>query len=128
MDSLILFGLSALSFVLSLVMVGIWTNNDAKRKNLNNRLWTAVTVIIPSCIGFAIYFIANPKSSIIQCPYCKYIGKIKNAQCPWCGARLTDIFQKPQTDPSNKKFLVLYFVFSVSTAVFYILSVIFFFI
>lgn len=125
---LILLGLSFLSYVLSLIMVGIWTNNDAKRKNLNNRLWTAVTVVIPFCIGFAVYFIANPKSSIIQCPYCKYIGKINNAQCPWCGARLTDIFQKPQADSSNKKFLVLYFIFSVLTAVFYILSFMFIFV
>lgn len=119
-----LWGLSFVCYVLSLIMVGIWTNRDSKKKNLNNRLWTAITVIIPFCIGFAIYFIANPKSSIVQCPYCSYVVKRKEGVCTSCGAKLVGTLVSPKPDKENKKFVILYLVFSGLTVIFYIVGIV----
>ena len=119
-----MFLISLVCFIVSLISIGIWTNNDSKRKNLNNRLWTAITVLIPFCIGFAIYFIANPKKSIFECPYCKYIGKKNTNTCPSCGARLTDVNASPSPDPSNKKYLVTYIISVVGVVIFFIAGMI----
>lgn len=110
--------------LLSFLFIGIWTNRDAKSKGLNNRVWTAVTVLIPFCIGFLIYVIANPRKSIVKCDYCNYVGKKTTTVCPQCGARLETRLVSLPKPHNNNLLLTGYWICVAMTVICYVCSII----
>ena len=129
MNSSVALMLSAFFTVVSLICVGIWTYRDSKRKNLNSRLWTALAVLIPYCIGFLVYIIVNPKQNAIQCSYCGNVMKKNIPVCGNCGAAMVTAKQSiSPASPADKKILIGYILSVVAVAVFFVLAIVLLFI
>jgi Double zinc ribbon len=70
-----------------LLLIG-YVNQDAKRRDMGQLLWTLLVIFIPNCIGFLAYFLLR-KPLVESCPKCG--GRIERGFhfCPKCGCTLT---------------------------------------
>ncbi len=72
-------GAVAIFFVL---LVG-YVNRDAKRRNMNSALWTALVIFVPNAIGFILYFLLR-QPILIKCPQCAAMASPSFNYCPSC--------------------------------------------
>ena len=70
------------------ILVGVYVHKDAKRRNMDATLWTLVTILVPSLIGFIIYLVVRNNVSDINCPACQKPVSSEYARCPYCGKEL----------------------------------------
>ena len=70
-----------------LLLVG-YVNQDAKRRNMGQLLWTLLVIFIPNGIGFLAYFLLR-KPLVQSCPKCGALGEQGFHFCPKCGYSLT---------------------------------------
>ena len=70
------------------VLVGVYVFRDAKRRGMNAALWTLISILAPSLIGFIIYLLVRGSYSDLKCPKCDTRVKESYVVCPGCGARL----------------------------------------
>ena len=77
-----------------LLLVG-YVNQDAKRRDMGQLLWTLLVIFIPNGIGFLAYFLLR-KPILESCPkcgervekgfhYCSQCGCALTPACPHCG-------------------------------------------
>ena len=69
-----------------LLLVG-YVNQDAKRRNMGQLLWTLLVIFIPNGIGFLAYFLLR-KPLVQSCPKCGELGEKGFHFCPKCGHSL----------------------------------------
>ncbi len=69
-----------------LLLVG-YVNQDAKRRNMGQLLWTLLVIFIPNGIGFLAYFLLR-KPPVQNCPKCGALGEKGFHFCPKCGYSL----------------------------------------
>jgi RNA polymerase subunit RPABC4/transcription elongation factor Spt4 len=70
-----------------LLLIG-YVNQDAKRRNMGQLLWTLLVILIPNGIGFLAYFLLR-KPLLEACPKCGEIVEKGFRYCPKCGDPLT---------------------------------------
>jgi len=70
------------------VLVGVYVFRDARRRGMNETLWTLIAVLVPSLIGFIIYLLVRGNYSNLRCPQCGAAINDQFAVCPGCGAKL----------------------------------------
>ena len=58
--SILMGALVAIAAIALMILLGVWTYRDAQNKGMNGILWTAVVILVPSCIGLIIYVIVMP--------------------------------------------------------------------
>lgn len=61
----------------------VW--GDAKRRGMNQVLWTLLAIFIPNAIGIILYFILRDPVAV-PCPSCATPAKRGHAYCACCGA------------------------------------------
>lgn len=61
---------------------------DAMRRNMPPIPWTALTVLVPNCVGFVLYFVLR-KPILQPCADCGRGVAADDAFCPRCGHRKT---------------------------------------
>jgi hypothetical protein len=66
-----------------LLLVG-YVNQDAKRRDMGQVLWTLLVIFIPNGIGFLAYFLLR-KPLVGSCPRCKERVEKGFHYCPKCG-------------------------------------------
>src|SRR5271166_4128559 len=84
-----LFGgiVGGLLVALYLLLVG-YVNQDAKRRDMGQLLWTLLVIFIPNGIGFLAYFLLR-KPLVGHCPKCGERVEKGFHYCPKCGNPLT---------------------------------------
>ena len=70
-----------------LLLVG-YVNQDAKRRDMGQLLWTLLVILIPNGIGFLAYFLLR-KPLVGNCPKCAERVEKGFHFCPKCGYALT---------------------------------------
>lgn len=70
-----------------LLLVG-YVNQDAKRREMGQILWTFLVILIPNGIGFLAYFLLR-KPIVEECPKCRTQVQRGFNYCPKCGCGLT---------------------------------------
>ena len=70
------------------LLVGVYVYRDAKRRNMNAPLWTIISILAPSLIGFIIYLLVRGNYSNLKCPRCAATVTEQFVVCPKCGAKL----------------------------------------
>lgn len=70
------------------VLVGVYVYQDAKRRGMNQVLWTLVAALAPSLIGFIIYLLVRGNYPDLECPKCGGAVTEQFTVCPTCGAKL----------------------------------------
>jgi len=111
----ILIGLLAGSVLAFLPLPFIYVNRDAKRRGMNVTLWTFAVILIPSAMGFILYFLLRqplaapcpqcgtmvtrglnycPKCRFAlhpACPECHRAVRVGDTYCPYCGHEVNPI-------------------------------------
>jgi Double zinc ribbon len=77
-----LFGVAFLGAYVLLVGY-VW--GDAKRRGMNQVLWTLLAIFIPNAIGIILYFILRDPVAV-PCPSCGTPARKGHAYCASCGA------------------------------------------
>jgi RNA polymerase subunit RPABC4/transcription elongation factor Spt4 len=81
-----------------LLLIG-YVNQDAKRRDMGQVLWTLLVIFVPNCLGFLAYFLLR-KPLIQYCPqcgqrvekdfhYCAKCGSTLNPACGHCGREIS---------------------------------------
>ena len=70
-----------------LLLVG-YVNQDAKRRDMGQLLWTLLVIFIPNCLGFLAYFLLR-KPLVQHCPKCGERVEKGFHYCTRCGCELT---------------------------------------
>lgn len=71
------------SILALVILLGVYVNQDAKRRGMNRALWTVLVYIVPYAIGFILYFVLRqPLRS--PCPQCGTLITSKFNFCPNC--------------------------------------------
>jgi len=65
-----------------------YVNQDAKRRDMGQLLWTLLVIFIPNCLGFLAYFLLR-KPLIQHCPQCGERVEKGFHFCAKCGCELT---------------------------------------
>jgi hypothetical protein len=68
------------------LLVG-YVNQDAKRRDMGQLLWTLLVICIPNCLGFLAYFLLR-KPLIQYCPQCRERVEKGFHFCAKCGCEL----------------------------------------
>ena len=84
-EVLIIF-LAALVFAVYLSLV-VWVYRDARRRGMRALLWALLALLMPSAVGFILYFILREPLKR-PCPQCGAPARGEFAFCPSCGATL----------------------------------------
>jgi hypothetical protein len=80
-----------LATLIGAVMMGIWAlligyvYGDARRRGMNQVLWTLLAIFIPSAVGIILYFILRDPVPV-PCPACGVPARKGFAFCAGCGA------------------------------------------
>lgn len=83
------------------IMVGTYVYKDAKQRNMDAVLWTAISILVPSFIGFIIYLVIRNNIIAATCTECKTPVEADWVLCPRCGCKLSNT--KVQTQFQSKK-------------------------
>lgn len=83
-----LVGLSVSFIVLVLTFLATWTYRDAKKRNLDAGLWTAIVLLVPNLIGLIIYFLVARKEEVVRCNACSSVVQKSSKYCMNCGNEL----------------------------------------
>jgi hypothetical protein len=67
-------------------MIG-YVNQDAKRRDMGQLLWTLLVIFVPNCLGFLAYFLLR-KPLIQYCPKCGERVERGFHYCAKCGCEL----------------------------------------
>ena len=70
-----------------LLLVG-YVNQDAKRRDMGQLLWTLLVIFIPNCLGFLAYFLLR-KPLVQYCPKCGDRVEKGFHYCARCGCELS---------------------------------------
>lgn len=64
-----------------------YVNQDAKRRNMGQLLWTLLVIFVPNCLGFLAYFLLR-KPIPEKCPQCGELVEKGFHYCAKCGCEL----------------------------------------
>jgi len=95
----ILIGLAGGTLAAAYVLLAGYVYVDAVRRGLPPIPWTALTVLIPNCVGFVLYFVLR-KPILHPCPSCGRGVAPDAAFCPRCGQ--PQMNTGPQPSPENE--------------------------
>ncbi|MBQ8813664.1 MAG: zinc ribbon domain-containing protein [Lachnospiraceae bacterium] len=84
----IIIAISLTVIVMITLMIGIFVYQDAKKKQMNAVMWTAVTLLCPVLIGFIFYLLVRSSYLDMKCPQCGSDVKEEYVLCPRCGTKL----------------------------------------
>lgn len=85
------------------ILLGVWTYRDAQNKGMNGILWTAVVILVPSCIGLIIYLIVRMDNNKVTCSNCNTAVNGKEKFCSNCGMELIPVVEVSQNEATFKK-------------------------
>lgn len=78
-----------IAFALPIVlMIGMFTWRDAKRRGMNHILWAIIAGLSPALMGFIIYLLVRSTYTHLLCTACGHSVKPTDGSCPGCGAKL----------------------------------------
>lgn len=68
----------------------VWVYKDAGKRGMSPWLWTLIVLLVPSFIGYVIYFLARSNSdcSVVRCRNCGNSIDSSSNVCPYCGKPL----------------------------------------
>lgn len=76
-------------FLLPIVlMIGIFTWKDARRRGMNHILWAFIAGLSPALMGFIIYLLVRSTHTHLLCTGCGHSVKASDTVCANCGAKL----------------------------------------
>lgn len=73
--------------IVATVLLGVWTYKDAKERNMQAGLWTALVLFIPLDIGLIVYLFERVNHPIFACSMCGNNISPNDAMCTQCGVR-----------------------------------------
>jgi len=69
------------------IILAIFVYRDAKKRGLNTKLWTILTLFVPNFFGVIMYFIIRTQTSSKKvCHQCHHNINQDDHYCPTCGA------------------------------------------
>jgi len=72
-------------FLIHLILA-IFVYRDSKKRNLNTKLWTTLTMVVPNFFGVIMYFIVRTQTSAKKvCHSCQHSIDNDDLYCPKCG-------------------------------------------
>lgn len=73
------------------IVLAIFVYQDAKKRGLNKKLWTILTLVVPNFFGVIMYFIIRTQSSSKKvCHHCQHSINHDDLYCPKCGVDQTN--------------------------------------
>jgi hypothetical protein len=92
----LVFGLGIPLIFSSVLLLTGYVYGDARRRNMQPLLWALLALLMPSAIGFILYFIMREPLMLTctQCgkpvrgqfPFCPFCGASRSPSCPQCRA------------------------------------------
>ena len=79
--------LTGIALSIYFLLVG-YVNQDAKRRDMGQVLWTLLVIFVPNCLGFVMYFLLR-KPLIQYCPKCGDRVEKDFHFCAKCGCELS---------------------------------------
>ena len=76
--------LVGVAFLGAYVLLVGYVFGDARRRKMNDVLWTLLVIFIPSAVGFILYFILRDPVPV-PCPACGALASKGHAFCAGCG-------------------------------------------
>jgi hypothetical protein len=76
--------IGAAALAIYVLLIG-YVYGDARRRGMNQVLWTLLAIFIPSAIGVILYFILRDPVPV-PCPSCNMLAPRGHAYCAGCGA------------------------------------------
>lgn len=101
--SIFLGALISIAAIALIVLLGAWTYRDAQNKGMNGILWTAVVLLVPSCIGLIIYLIVRMDNKKVICSNCNQAVNGKDKFCSNCGVELVPVVDMSEDAEGFKK-------------------------
>ncbi len=101
--SIFMGALVAIAAIALTILLGVWTYRDAQNKGMNGILWTAVVILVPSCIGLIIYLIVRMDNNKVTCSNCNASVNGKEKFCSNCGMELVPLVEVSQNEETFKK-------------------------
>lgn len=90
-DNLLFLALGLMLLCLgAVVFLAVWVYRDAKSRLLDARVWTLVTILVPSFIGLLLYFLVGRKDTRRSCPTCGKPALGTGRFCGNCGTSLPE--------------------------------------
>lgn len=111
--SIFLGALISIASIALIVLLGAWTYRDAQNKGMNGILWTAIVLLVPSCIGLIIYLIVRMDNKKVTCSNCNQSVNGKDKFCSNCGVELVPVVDVSEDaegfQKSQRKILIGFF-------------------
>lgn len=101
--SIFLGALIAIALIALTVLLGVWTYRDAQSKGMIGIIWTAVVILVPSCIGLIIYLIVRMDNHKVTCSSCNAQVDAKNKYCSNCGVELVPVVDVSKDEEKFRK-------------------------
>ncbi len=101
--SILMGALVAIAAIALMILLGVWTYRDAQNKGMNGILWTAVVILVPSCIGLIIYLIVRMDNNKVTCSNCNALVNGKEKFCSNCGVELVPLVEVSQNEETFKR-------------------------
>lgn len=101
--SVFLGALLVIALIALTILLGVWTYRDAESKGMSGILWTAVVILVPSCIGLIIYLIVRMDNNRVTCSNCNVAVNAKNKYCSNCGVELVPVVDLSKDEEAFKK-------------------------
>ena len=101
--SIFLGALISIAAIALIVLLGAWTYRDAQNKGMNGILWTAIVLLVPSCIGLIIYLIVRMDNKKVICSNCNQSVNGRDKFCSNCGMELVPVVDMSENAEGFKK-------------------------
>ena len=102
----IAFFIAILLFATTIISLGIWVFQDAKKIGFNNYQWTFIAVLAPIFLGVYFYLNKRKKSRNVVCPKCKKHTPVLSEKCINCNKPL--LSYKEIDQGNSRKYLLVF--------------------
>lgn len=79
-----------IALLVGFISAVVWVYKDANKRGMSPWIWTLIVLLVPSFIGFIIYFLARTSNNptVIKCRTCGNSIEASSNVCPYCGNAL----------------------------------------
>ncbi|MBQ3546004.1 MAG: zinc ribbon domain-containing protein [Lachnospiraceae bacterium] len=82
------FSMILLIYIIIMSVATVFVYRDAKKRDVNEKIWALITLVAPFLLGLIIYLVSRPPLVELKCPKCGSVLQREDKVCPECNVDL----------------------------------------